>query len=170
MLWGATIGVYMDHNKLICAIFGSQHVLSWSMLVEDFKPKVFYKPGIHNIEANFFTPYPILACRKENRTYAQVSHQCSCFPIGLDHHKPSGTRPRTIHVPRQALIYSNQILNIHKLQGSRFELEPKLHGNLLTIPKQILQQVSRCPSCYHLWHRFWTTTNDLTTYFSSHCC
>jgi hypothetical protein len=35
------------------------------MLVEDFKPEMFYKPEPENIETGFLSCYPILACYEE---------------------------------------------------------------------------------------------------------
>jgi hypothetical protein len=66
MLWGAHIWIYTDHQNLIHSKFRSQRVLSWCMLVENFKPEMFYKPGPLNIEADFLSRYPILPRPEEN--------------------------------------------------------------------------------------------------------
>jgi hypothetical protein len=60
MLWGTGIHINTDHQNLIHFNFRSQRILSWRMLVEDFKPGMFYKPGPLNVEANFIRRFPML--------------------------------------------------------------------------------------------------------------
>jgi hypothetical protein len=62
MLWGAQIRIYTDHQNLIHSNFCSHWVLSWGMLVKDFKPEMFYKPGPLNVEADFISCYSMLPC------------------------------------------------------------------------------------------------------------
>jgi hypothetical protein len=128
MLWGATIRVYTDHNNLILANFCPQHVLSWRMLVKDFKPEMFYKPGINNIEAGFLTRYPHSRLQGGKSSYTDrwtvgmpffmklrwASSQRLCLLTGLHHHAPSATRPRTIGY---YLFTSDKVHNFSKSQS-----------------------------------------------------
>jgi hypothetical protein len=79
MLWGARIRIYTDHKNLIHANFRSQRVLSWRMLVEDFKPEMFYKPGPLNVQADFLSRYPILPRSDEHALVLDQESLELCF-------------------------------------------------------------------------------------------
>jgi hypothetical protein len=48
------------------------------MLVEDYKPEMYYKPGPLNVEADFLSRYPILPRSKEKAEQQTNDH--------LEHH------------------------------------------------------------------------------------
>jgi hypothetical protein len=54
MLWDQSIKVYTDHVNLIRDALGMtlDHVYQWSLLLEEYGPKIVYIKGIHNTVAD----------------------------------------------------------------------------------------------------------------------
>ncbi len=54
MLWGQSIKVYTDHANLIRDALGmtSDRVYQWSLLLEEYGPKIVYIKDIHNTIAD----------------------------------------------------------------------------------------------------------------------
>ncbi len=54
MLWGQSIKVYTDHKYLMRDALGLtlNWVYQWKLLLEEYRPKIVYIKGIHNIIAD----------------------------------------------------------------------------------------------------------------------
>jgi hypothetical protein len=93
LLWGSKIRIYTDHTNLIYRNINSQRILNWQMIIEEFTPGFFYKPGLENIGADTMSRYPMLA-RKEKQdeespvsaqaNYTQAPTFSNCVPPNAD--------------------------------------------------------------------------------------
>jgi hypothetical protein len=59
ILLGHIVKIYTDHTNLTFAIFNTDDVHHWQLIVEEYGPELVYLPGVHNIVANFLSHHPI---------------------------------------------------------------------------------------------------------------
>ena len=59
MLYGARIEIHTDHKNLTLNNFQSMRLLKWRVTLEEFCPKLIYKPGEQNIVADGLSRLPL---------------------------------------------------------------------------------------------------------------
>jgi hypothetical protein len=97
MLWGQSIKVFTDHANLIRDALGmtSDCVYQRRLLLEEYRPKIVYIKGIHNIVADTISwieydpsinqtaeSYQMIKVKKRNSTHSQ--RQCWMTGTNID--------------------------------------------------------------------------------------
>ena len=77
MVFGGQIEVYTDHKNLTYKLsqFATQRVLRWRLLLEDYGPQFFYKPGKTNLVADALSRVPTKRLVRESRDEKPLSRR-----------------------------------------------------------------------------------------------
>ena len=80
-LLGAKIEVYTDHKNLTYKMtqYTTQQVLRWRLIVEEYGPKFFYKPGSKNVVADALSRVPTTRLERESNEDKFLSAKDACL-------------------------------------------------------------------------------------------
>ena len=80
-LLGAKIEVYTNHKNLTYKMtqYTTQQVLRWRLIVEEYGPKFFYKPGSKNVVADALSRVPTTRSERESNEDKFLSAKDACL-------------------------------------------------------------------------------------------